>query len=49
MAELGVVTRALLGIARTVRDDRVLARRICQASVEGLEVDGAAISLLTAT
>ena len=47
MAELGVVTRALLGIARTLRDDRVLAERICQAAAEGLEVDGAAISLLT--
>jgi hypothetical protein len=49
VAELGVVTRALLGIARTLRDDRVLAERICQAAVEGLEVDGAAISLLTAS
>ena len=49
MVELGVVTRALLGIARTLRDDRVLAERICQAAVEGLEVDGAAISLLTAS
>ena len=49
MAELGVVTRALLSIARTLRDDRVLAERICQAAAEGLEVDGAAISLLTAS
>ena len=49
MAELGVVTRALLGIARRLRDDRVLAERICLAAVEGLEVDGAAISLLTAS
>jgi hypothetical protein len=49
VAELGVVTRALLGIARTLRDDRVLAERICQAAAEGLEVDGAAISLLTAS
>ena len=49
MVELGVVTRALLGIARTLRDDRVLAERICRAAVEGLEVDGAAISLLTAS
>lgn len=47
MAELGVVTRALLDIARTLRDDRVLAERICQACVEGLDVDGAAISLMT--
>jgi hypothetical protein len=49
VVELGVVTRALLGIARTLRNDRVLAERICQAAVEGLEVDGAAISLLTAS
>jgi hypothetical protein len=49
VAELGVVTRALLSIARTLRDDRVLAERICQAAAEGLEVDGAAISLLTAS
>lgn len=49
MVELGVVTRALLGIARTLRDDRVLAERICRAAVEGLEVDGAAISLLTSS
>lgn len=49
MAELGVVTRALLNIARTLRDDRVLADRICQACVEGLSVDGAAISLMTAS
>jgi ANTAR domain/GAF domain len=49
VAELGVVTRALLSIARTLRDDRVLAERICQACVQGLSVDGAAISLMTAS
>jgi ANTAR domain/GAF domain len=49
VAELGVVTRALLSIARTLRDDHVLAERICHACVEGLEVDGAAISLMTAS
>jgi hypothetical protein len=48
MAELGVVTKALLAIARDTRDDRVLAMRICRACVDGLDVDGAAISLLTA-
>src|SRR6476469_960264 len=48
MAELGVVTKALLAIARDTSDDRVLATRICRACVEGLDVDGAAISLLTA-
>lgn len=49
MAELGAVTRTLLNIARTLRDDRMIAERICQVSVEGLDVDGAAISLLTAS
>ena len=48
MSELGVVTKALLAIARDTRDDRVLAMRICRACVDGLDVDGAAISLLTA-
>lgn len=49
MAELGAVTRALLDIARAGTDDRALARRICSACVAGLDVDGAAISLLTAS
>ncbi len=49
MAELGTVTRALLSIARGGTDDRGLAGRICQACVDGLDVDGAAISLLTAS
>ena len=48
MADLGVVTKALLAIARDTMDDRVLAMRICRACVDGLDVDGAAISLLTA-
>src|SRR6476660_2929966 len=48
MAELGVVTRALLAIARDVTDDRALAGEICRACVEGLDIDGAAISLVTA-
>ena len=42
------MTKALLAIARGTSDDRVLATRICRACVEGLDVDGAAISLLTA-
>jgi hypothetical protein len=45
--ELGVVTQALLAIARDNSDDRVVASRICHACVAGLDVDGAAISLLT--
>jgi hypothetical protein len=50
MAELGTVTRALLRIARDgIDDDHTLAGRICQACVEGLDVDGAAISVLTAS
>ena len=48
MADLGVVTKALLAIARDTIDDRALAMRICRACVDGLDVDGAAISLLTA-
>ena len=48
VAELGVVTKALLAIARDDVDDRVLAMRICRACVDGLDVDGAAISLQTA-
>lgn len=49
VAELGTVTRVLLGIVRDGTNDRDLAQRICQACVDGLDVDGAAISLLTAT
>jgi GAF domain/ANTAR domain len=48
MAELGVVTRTLLAIARdSADDDHAVAGRICRACVEGLAVDGGAISLLT--
>jgi hypothetical protein len=47
MAELGAVTRALLRIARDGTDDHTPAGRICQACVDGLDVDGAAMSLLT--
>jgi hypothetical protein len=49
MVELGTVTRALLAIVSDDGDERGLAQRICQACVEGLDVDGAAISLLTAS
>jgi hypothetical protein len=48
MTEPGTVTRALLRIARD-GNERGLARRICQACVDGLDVDGAAISLFTAS
>ena len=49
MAELGTVTRALLGFVRDSGDGTGLARRICEACVDGLDIDGAAISLLTAS
>jgi hypothetical protein len=49
MAELGTVTRELLSIARDEPDDGRLAARICQACVDGLDIDGASISVLTAT
>jgi len=49
MAERGAATRALLAIARDVTDDHELARLICRAFVDGLGVDGAALSLLTAS
>ncbi|MHA6622449.1 GAF domain-containing protein [Pseudonocardia sp. DLS-67] len=49
VGEPGEVTRALLAIARDVADDRALAEQICRACVAGLDIDGAAISLSTAT
>jgi hypothetical protein len=47
VADLGTVTRALLRIVRDGTDDHTLAGRICQACVDGLDIDGASISLLT--
>jgi hypothetical protein len=47
MSEYGAVTQALLGIARDVADDYALAELICRACVDGLDVDGAAMSVLT--
>lgn len=47
--EPGPVARALLDLARDGKDDHELAARICRACVAGTDVDGAAISLLTAT
>ncbi len=49
MVERGSVARALLAIARDVGGDRELAEQVCRACVLGLDVDGAAISLLTAS
>ncbi|MGH3612886.1 MAG: hypothetical protein ACRDRK_09880 [Pseudonocardia sp.] len=49
MTERGGVTRALRAISRSVRDDRTLAGQICRACVDGLDIDGAAIALFTAS
>jgi hypothetical protein len=49
MADPGVATRALLAIRRHDTDDVALARRICRACISGLGVDGAVLSVLTAT
>ncbi|MFC4942861.1 GAF and ANTAR domain-containing protein [Pseudonocardia sp. GCM10023141] len=49
MPRIGDVTRALMAIDRHVLDERDLAARICRACVDGLDVDGAALSLLTST
>jgi len=49
VVELGPTTRELLGFVRDGADDVALAARICHACVTGLDVDGAGISLLTAT
>jgi hypothetical protein len=49
VAERGAATLALLAIVRDVADDRALAGLICRACVVGLDVDGAALSLLTAS
>lgn len=47
VVERGRVTRTLLGMVRDGVDDRGLVDRVCQAYVEGLDVDGAGLSLLT--
>jgi ANTAR domain-containing protein/GAF domain-containing protein len=49
VAKTGAATSALLAIARDVADDDALAAMICDACVDGLDVDGAALSLLTAS
>ncbi len=49
VAELGVVARALLDIAGDVEGERGRAEQVCRAYVMGLDVDGAAISLRTAS
>lgn len=47
VADQGVVTRALLGIVARGGREHALAEQICRACVAGLDVDGAARSLLT--
>ena len=49
MVEVGTVTGALLELARADVNDRDIAGRICQACLDGLDIDGASISLLTAS
>lgn len=44
-----MVTAAVLAMANVAGDDRALAERVCTACTDGLDIDGAAISLLTAT
>jgi hypothetical protein len=47
VVEPGAVTRALLGIAWSDAAERVLAEQICRSCVDGLDVHGAALSVLT--
>lgn len=49
VSETGGVTQALLTMGHDVRDDRMLAAQICLACIDGLDIDGAAISLHTAS
>ena len=49
MPDAGVVTRSLLALGVDGADNRTLAARICHACTEGLDIDGAAISMLTTT
>lgn len=48
MAELGAVTARLTRLVADDMDEEELARRVCEACVECLDVGGAAISVLTA-
>lgn len=49
VTEPDTATGALLAIDRHNTSDAALAQRICQACTAGLDVDGAVLSLLTAT
>ena len=49
VGERGPVSAAVLGIDRDHRGgERILAEQVCRACVQGLDVDGASMSLLTA-
>ncbi|GAA1854651.1 ANTAR domain-containing protein [Pseudonocardia ailaonensis] len=48
MAERGAVTGLLTGLAVADLDEEDLARTVCEACVDGLDVDGAALSVMTA-
>jgi hypothetical protein len=47
--EEGAVTRAVLAIARAGADEVSVAEQVCRACASGLDVDGAALSVLTET
>lgn len=47
MAEHGAVTKALLAAPRNGASERALAEQMCKACVQGLDVDGASISLMS--
>jgi GAF domain len=49
MAESGPVTRALVDTTRSGADDRDLAAQICRACLTGMNIDGAALSVFTAS
>jgi GAF domain-containing protein len=49
VAKRSAVAQALREIARDVGDDRAVAEQLCRACVEGLDIDGASMSLLTAS
>jgi len=49
VADPGRVTRVLQALSTDIPDDRALAERICLACTDGLDIDGAAISLMTAS
>ena len=48
MAERGEVTKQIAALIAEDLDEEALARKVCQACVEELDVDGAAISVLPA-